>query len=174
MREGDCRITRVSARLVRGARTWHTLLTSGDWRRPMVRHDRRRDVAAVVSDAMDVKRFGGAFSRSRSVNWDIDTGELRWARAGHPPPLVITPQRGADVNSRENGPVTVTYLDDAQGTVLGVRDPPPFTEGRTVLAPGASVLLYTDGLVERRGETIDEGLDRLTAAGACADSTPAA
>jgi hypothetical protein len=36
------------------------------------------------------------------------------------------------------------------------------------------VLLYTDGLVERRGETIDEGLARLAAAVACADSTPTA
>lgn len=42
----------------------------------------------------------------------------------------------------------------------------PYTEGHTVLAAGASVLLYTDGLVERRGEVIDDGLDRLAAAAA--------
>ena len=58
--------------------------------------------------------------------------------------------------------------------MLGIGDPPPFTEGRTVLAAGASVLLYTDGLVERRGETIDDGLDRLAAAVAETDASPRA
>ncbi len=81
---------------------------------------------------------------------DTDTGELVWARAGHPPPLLV------DTGGAR-------YLDGARGTVLGIPDTPPYLEGRTQLPPGASVLLYTDGLVERRGETIDDGLDRLAA-----------
>lgn len=79
---------------------------------------------------------------------DRGTGELCWARAGHVPALVVDA-----AGSR--------FLDSGSGTVLGVRGRPPFTEERTVLAPGASVVLYTDGLVERRGEDIDTGLDRL-------------
>ncbi len=111
-------------------------------------------------------------STAIAVVIDTDTGELRWARAGHPPPLVITPLHDPAVTSHDEWPVAVTYLDDAQGAVLGIRNPPPFTEGRTVLAPGASLLLYTDGLVERRGEAIDEGLDRLAAAVAGTDAAP--
>ncbi|MCW2717211.1 SpoIIE family protein phosphatase [Pseudonocardia sp.] len=90
---------------------------------------------------------------------DTRTGVLRWARAGHPPPLVLD-EAGA------------RYLDDAEGCVLGVPGAPPFTEGGAVLRPGASVLLYTDGLVERRTEIIDDGLDRLAAAAGAHASDP--
>ncbi|QYN31908.1 SpoIIE family protein phosphatase [Pseudonocardia sp. DSM 110487] len=81
---------------------------------------------------------------------DPETGELVWARAGHPPPLVT-------------GPDGCRPLDDATGTVLGVRARPPYTAGTATIAPGESIVLYTDGLVERRGEIIDEGIDRLAA-----------
>ena len=80
---------------------------------------------------------------------DPETGELVWARAGHPPPLVT-------------GPDGCRRLDDATGTVLGVRARPPYTAGTATIAPGESIVLYTDGLVERRGEIIDDGIDRLT------------
>jgi integral membrane sensor domain MASE1 len=96
---------------------------------------------------------GARGSTATCMVLDPATGRLRWAHAGHPPPLAIGPDRAA-------------YLDDATGTLLGVIDPPPYTEGRATLAAGSSILLYTDGLVERRGEVVDEGLDRLlTAAG---------
>jgi anti-anti-sigma factor len=80
------------------------------------------------------------------------SGELRWARAGHPPPLVLHPADDA------------RYLDDARGTVLGLMQDSPITEGHAQLTPGSTVVLYTDGLVERRGEILDDGLDRLAAA----------
>ncbi len=88
---------------------------------------------------------------------DTATGALRWARAGHPPPLVI------DVEG------ATRYLSDATGTVLGVRGAPAFTEGHAVLAEGDVVLLYTDGLVERRGELVDDGFDRLAGAAGSGD-----
>jgi anti-anti-sigma factor len=81
---------------------------------------------------------------------DPETGELTWARAGHPPPLVA-------------GPNGCRLLEDATGTVLGVRARPPYTAGTATIAPGESIVLYTDGLVERRGELIDDGIDRLAA-----------
>jgi anti-anti-sigma factor len=79
---------------------------------------------------------------------DPETGDLVWARAGHPPPLVA-------------GPEGCRRLEDATGTVLGVRARPPYTAGAATIAPGESIVLYTDGLVERRGELIDDGIQRL-------------
>jgi anti-anti-sigma factor len=61
------------------------------------------------------------------------------------------------------GPDGCRPLDDATGTVLGVRARPPYTAGTATIAAGESIVLYTDGLVERRGEIIDEGIDRLAA-----------
>ncbi|MGH3566981.1 MAG: PP2C family protein-serine/threonine phosphatase [Pseudonocardia sp.] len=52
------------------------------------------------------------------------TGELRWACAGHPPPLLL---------DRDG----VRYLEDARGIVLGITKGPPFVEGHATLAPGA-------------------------------------
>src|SRR4051794_875835 len=80
------------------------------------------------------------------------TGELRWACAGHPPPLVMQPAGGAH------------YLDDAGGTVLGLMQDSPITEGHAQLTPGWTVVLYPDGRVDRRGEVLDDGLARLAAA----------
>ena len=75
---------------------------------------------------------------------------LRWANAGHPPPLVLGP----------DGEVTVlgTPLGDL---MLGVDPRAERAESVTTLRPGAVVLLYSDGLIERRGSTIDAGTDRL-------------
>jgi anti-anti-sigma factor len=94
-------------------------------------------------------RVGGATgSTVACLVLDVETGGLTWARAGHPPPLVV-------------GPTGPRYLDDAVGTVLCVRKRAPFEAGHARLAPGESVVLYTDGLVERRDEVIDRGFDRL-------------
>jgi anti-anti-sigma factor len=91
---------------------------------------------------------------------DCTTGELRWARAGHPPVLLL----------EAAGP---RYLDDGGGTVLGVVGRPPYAEATAVIEPGSSVLLYTDGLVERRGEVLDDGQERLArAAAAVRDLSP--
>ncbi len=73
---------------------------------------------------------------------------LRWANAGHPPPLLVTPGRRA------------RFLDRPVDLVLGFGDVPR-EEGRLVLPPGSTLLLYTDGLVERRGLVLDVGLTRL-------------
>ncbi len=69
--------------------------------------------------------------------------------AGHPPPIL----RHADGH--------VSLLEDGRSTPLGVVDDEPRSEGTVDLEPGATVFLYTDGLVERRGEIIDHGIARL-------------
>jgi serine phosphatase RsbU (regulator of sigma subunit) len=77
--------------------------------------------------------------------------DLTWASAGHPPPLVV------DADGAR-------YLDGATGTVLAASRRPSYREWHTTFGPGASVLLYTDGFIERRGKPIKEELARLAAA----------
>ncbi|MFC8201634.1 SpoIIE family protein phosphatase [Streptomyces sp. NPDC057298] len=78
------------------------------------------------------------------------TRTLTYVKAGHPPPLVIHP----DGSSR--------YLDGPISPPAGPVPEARFRLGEITLAPGEAVLLYTDGLIERRGETLDTGLARLT------------
>jgi serine phosphatase RsbU (regulator of sigma subunit) len=89
---------------------------------------------------------------------DPATGELRSANAGHPPPVVVSSDGRAG------------FLAGKPGLPFGVADEAKYTEARGRLEPGAMLLLYTDGLVEKRGESIDAGLERLRAA---AESAPA-
>jgi serine phosphatase RsbU (regulator of sigma subunit) len=75
---------------------------------------------------------------------------LRWANAGHPPPVLL----------RADG--TVELVTGAgPDLMLGVDAAAARTESVTPLGPGDTVLLYTDGLVERRGSSFDDGLAAL-------------
>ena len=76
---------------------------------------------------------------------------LRWSNAGHPPPMVITPD------------ARVRRLDQRPDLLLGVTPDAPRREQELTVEWGSVVLLYTDGLVERRDEDLDHGLDRLQA-----------
>jgi anti-sigma regulatory factor (Ser/Thr protein kinase) len=73
----------------------------------------------------------------------------RFTSAGHPPPLVVYPDGGA------------RYLEGGRGLPLGTGSATTYTQETVVLPVGSTLVLYTDGLVERRGEAIDEGLERL-------------
>ncbi|HEX3288502.1 MAG TPA: SpoIIE family protein phosphatase [Mycobacterium sp.] len=77
-----------------------------------------------------------------------DTGELVYSSAGHPPPIMVY----ADGTTR--------LLDGAGATPLGIFVDRPRPEHRETLPPRATVLLYTDGLVERRREPLDTGIAR--------------
>jgi len=83
---------------------------------------------------------------------DLTTGDLRYANAGHPPPLLIT------------GTGDTEYLGDAPGVLLGACADISVRAAQRRLAPGTSLLLYTDGLVEDPRRDIDEGLNALAAA----------
>jgi serine/threonine-protein kinase RsbW len=81
---------------------------------------------------------------------DLGEGRMRYACAGHPPPLVIDADRGA------------AKLEGGRSGPLGAaRGPRPEAEVR--LAPGARVLLYSDGLIDRRGRPLERGLAELVA-----------
>ena len=81
--------------------------------------------------------------------FDPSTRELRWTNAGHPPALVVS-----------DG--SATYLTGALAPPVGVTLDGSFAESTHVLEPGSTLLLYTDGLVERRGVSLTTGLDRLS------------
>ena len=83
---------------------------------------------------------------------DPDTGECRFTAAGHPPPLVVYPSGDAE------------YLEGGRGLPLGTGVDGTYEQRTVDLPVGSTLILYTDGLVERRGEAIDEGLERLRAA----------
>ncbi|MGW6441707.1 SpoIIE family protein phosphatase [Lentzea sp. NPDC055074] len=102
-------------------------------------------------DAFAARVNGAAGSTCACLIFDWSTAELCWASAGHPPPVVV----------REDG---AHLLTDEAGPVLGAGGPALPSQHTAPFPPGTSVVLYTDGLVERRDEVLDEGLRRLTAA----------
>ncbi len=82
-------------------------------------------------------------------------GLFRWSSAGHPPPLLVV---GAEAR----------FLDGGRRPLLGFGGREPFVaddvasrSAQVVLPPASTLLLYTDGMVERRGEVLDDGLQRL-------------
>ena len=86
-----------------------------------------------------------------------DGWRLRWANAGHPPPILVLPDGGTEV------------LDGGTGLLLGVAIETSRAEEERDVLPGTTLLLYTDGLVESRSQSIELGLGRLRrAAGALA------
>jgi serine phosphatase RsbU (regulator of sigma subunit) len=81
---------------------------------------------------------------------DPDRTALTLANAGHYPPLVV----GVDSAAR--------FLDrESPGPPLGAMPDPGYTEARYPLPEGFRLLLFTDGLVERRGVDLDEALQWL-------------
>jgi serine/threonine-protein kinase RsbW len=90
---------------------------------------------------------------------DPVTGQLRIASAGHLPPLLIT------AGHAEFLPVTPSRMLGAPPA------PAPALEWAGVLSPGATLVLFTDGLVESRSADIDEGLAHLLAAAAGAGTS---
>jgi serine/threonine-protein kinase RsbW len=82
---------------------------------------------------------------------DLDSSTLRWACAGHPPPLLVKPANEPAFLWEGRSPPLDAQLGEA----------PPRPIGTLQLDPGDLIVLYTDGLIERRGATIDEGLERL-------------
>jgi PAS domain S-box-containing protein len=83
---------------------------------------------------------------------DLCTGALRYASAGHPPMLLMAPGEPARL------------LWDGRAMPLGTRlGSRPNAVGHVQMRDGARLLLYTDGLIEHRGDLIDDGLDLLVA-----------
>jgi serine phosphatase RsbU (regulator of sigma subunit) len=79
---------------------------------------------------------------------DLDARRITLASAGHMAPLLLTGQGG-------------DFMDVATDLPIGVAGDPAYREETVSVPPGATLVAFTDGLVERRGEVIDVGLARL-------------
>lgn len=110
------------------------------WLNKLVRHVDPEHTASVVA---------GYF--------DPATRTLRWAQAGHPPPVLVRGPRA-------------WALPQPEGILLGAGDR-GYQVASQQLHPGDLLLLYSDGLVERRDWSIDDGLTRLVGA-ACGARDP--
>ncbi|MER7468253.1 SpoIIE family protein phosphatase [Streptomyces sp. NPDC097981] len=85
---------------------------------------------------------------ARYQPWDR---RLTWVRAGHLPPLLVRGDRAG-------------FLEQPPGTLLGATFDTSYEQAVIDLLPGDRLLFYTDGLVEKPGEDLEIGLDRLAAA----------
>jgi serine phosphatase RsbU (regulator of sigma subunit) len=88
-----------------------------------------------------------------AISLDPYTRELTYASAGHPPPLLRDDESGA-----------ITPLAAAQFALLGPAAVRPIVDARLALPRRGTLIAYTDGMVERRDEVIDAGIDRLAEA----------
>ncbi|GAA2405026.1 SpoIIE family protein phosphatase [Streptomyces glaucosporus] len=86
--------------------------------------------------------------------YDPDTRTLRWARAGHPPPVLLREGEGEG---------KATTLPLVGGLLLGALPEAKYEEEQLRLETGDILLMYTDGLIERRDRSLQESLDQLMA-----------
>jgi PAS domain S-box-containing protein len=82
---------------------------------------------------------------------DTESGEFFYSCAGHLPALLAAPLS------------TPIQLDDARSVPLAVQRTDSRPQSSVILPPGSTLMLYTDGLVERRDVTLDDGIARLSA-----------
>jgi serine phosphatase RsbU (regulator of sigma subunit) len=118
--------------------------------------DRALDATGVSELATAlVARVEGPASGCRE-----DPATFLWSNAGHPPPLLIEPDGRARL------------LQPSGNLLLGVAADTRRRTHAVPLRPGATVLLYTDGLIERRSATLDDGFARLLRAAAGLERSP--
>lgn len=92
----------------------------------------------------------GQFATAAVAIADDDGSRLVYASAGHPPLLL-----------RRAGTGEVQELGQAGGPALGPFDDAEYAEETIALGPGDIVLMYTDGLIERPGEDLRDGIARV-------------
>ncbi|MGY1753412.1 PP2C family protein-serine/threonine phosphatase [Blastococcus sp. SYSU D01042] len=119
------------------------------------------DIAAVVVNLQRLLHVDTDHQFATVLIGELDApaGRLRLVSAGHFPPLLVTAGQA-------------TWLDCRVGTPVGVESPVPPAVSEVQLPVRGTLLAFTDGLVERRREVIDTGLDRLRDAATAADGEP--
>src|SRR3954447_318861 len=120
--------------------------------------ERPADLIEKVSRFADQEHSRMATVIYATVN--LDTWVVDFARAGHPYPLLL----------RADG--STVFLTDAGGPPLGTGAVGDYDQQRVVLGPAETLLLYTDGLIERRGRTLSDGEAALVQAAVEAPDEP--
>ncbi|MDJ1134385.1 PP2C family protein-serine/threonine phosphatase [Streptomyces iconiensis] len=108
------------------------------------------DPGQLTRELGEVVHSGDLDTTATAVVGHLDprTRLFRWASAGHPSPILV----------RDGVPYV---LDAEHGLLLGVMPEASYPVNTTQLAPGDLLLLYTDGVVERRGHDLDTGVHAL-------------
>jgi serine phosphatase RsbU (regulator of sigma subunit) len=100
-------------------------------------------LSALASLARD-----GHFATVLCASLDVASGRMTAANAGHPAPLLVS-ATGAE------------FIETTIGVPVGVGGTPTYSEVEFAFPRGSTLLLYTDGAIERRGERLDIGMQRL-------------
>jgi serine phosphatase RsbU (regulator of sigma subunit) len=111
--------------------------------------------------SLTLSKLSSTFATACIVLYDPTTRTFSWTNAGHPYPVVV-PASGA-----------AYLLEDTHGPPLGVETGAPYGRSARVLDAGDTVVLYSDGLIERRSHDIDADFARLLEAIALDDQRPA-
>jgi serine phosphatase RsbU (regulator of sigma subunit)/integral membrane sensor domain MASE1 len=111
--------------------------------------------AAILQELARVTDWAtsGKFATVAAAIIEPDVSLVTYATAGHPPILIRRAKTG-----------TVEIPPPAEGPALclpGDLGLPPYTQGQTGFDAGDIMLMYTDGLIERRGEDLEEGITRI-------------
>jgi len=108
--------------------------------------------ALQALDTADPAITGTDMATVAYAEYDPDAQTLTYACAGHLPPLLLTSQTGA------------TYLTGGRSPAIGLGGP---AAQETLGVPaGTRLVLYTDGLIERRNQSLDDAMDHLAATAA--------
>jgi hypothetical protein len=111
-----------------------------------------RDFLASANKYLLRQNWDEGFATAVHLVVELETGNYRFHSAGHPPIARLTAKTGR------------WSTEEAEGPLLGILDDAEFPATEGCLDRGDALLLFTDGLVERPGRDLDEGLDRLLGA----------
>ncbi|CAN5118708.1 hypothetical protein BH18ACT5_BH18ACT5_02750 [soil metagenome] len=112
--------------------------------------DRRPGKVIEALDRIAARSLDTGYATAVFGTIDVASGSFEFSNAGHVPPALVTPDG------------SVRLLEDGRRWPLGLERPKSNRVATSEFPPGSLLLMYTDGLVERRGESLDLGLERLT------------
>lgn len=104
---------------------------------------------AAANDYLLRQNWNDGFATAVHIMVDLLTGRYEILSAGHPPALHFS-----DYDEEWK-------TDSARGLALGIMDRPEFKVSRGVIAPGDSLMIYTDGLVESKTMDVGKGIEWL-------------
>ncbi|TVQ63036.1 MAG: HAMP domain-containing protein [Phycisphaerales bacterium] len=105
-------------------------------------------ILELANDVLAPDNENGMFVTLVLARYEPRTGVFRYANAGHPPLLRVRPG------------VAPQPFADATGALLGILPDQAYEEGETVIAPGETIVFYTDGVTEARSPSGEMFMDK--------------